>query len=204
MSAERPPDYIHPVGFPPAVALKALVDLPGQICSLDPLSVTCVEVFKPNQTGSVYDGTAEVTGGGALNDRPTELELELEVDISGLRSLSQAEQIYNTADVRCAASIKRHEADFSPAPLHEAMQRDCNVDLRPQQETIQPFTSLRTASIYHASAGSLIYDDMSLKLFERGRLWFHSSKRGLCEFARPTSLVGVEDRCCASLRCVCQ
>ena len=41
-----------------------------------------------------------------------------------------------------------------PAPLHKAVLRGCSADLWPQQETAPPFMSLRTASIYQASAGS--------------------------------------------------
>ena len=41
-----------------------------------------------------------------------------------------------------------------PAPLHKAVLRVCSADLWPQQETAPPFMSLRTASIYQASAGS--------------------------------------------------
>lgn len=41
-----------------------------------------------------------------------------------------------------------------PAPLHKAVLRGCSADLWPQQETALPFMSLRTASIYQASAGS--------------------------------------------------
>lgn len=42
----------------------------------------------------------------------------------------------------------------TPASSHKAVLSGSSVDLRPQQETAPRFMSLRTASIYQASAGS--------------------------------------------------
>lgn len=49
-----------------------------------------------------------------------------------------------------------------PAPLHRAVLRGCRADLCTQQETAQPFMSLRTASIYQAYVGSLDLRHMKL------------------------------------------